>query len=148
MTFKGHSWEELLTAFNLKIEEPPEVEWTGGGPTPKLQIKFKRSKEGYRLVSFRNGESPQVQAYWEAQHKRDEAIDEAKRKAITDFLDEVYGTDHEEEVFAKLICFLAFLLKQSEQHDYYHPVWRALLQIEDNHTLFQCVGMLLPAMWT
>ncbi|MHB1628561.1 MAG: hypothetical protein ACYCVB_09360 [Bacilli bacterium] len=106
MRFKGAGWEELLDAFDIIVTEPPEVEWSGVGPQPELEMVWTPTDDGNFEVSFPELEDPAICAYWDAVHQN------------------------------------------SKKHDYYSPVWKALLKIEDNHTLFRCVGLLLPDMWS
>ena len=148
MRFKGAGWEELLDAFDIIVTEPPEVEWSGVGPQPELEMVWTPTDDGNFEVSFPELEDPAICAYWDAVHQRNEAIDEARRKALADFLHEAYETTQEKRVARAVRKFIRALHQNSKKHDYYSPVWKALLKIEDNHTLFRCVGLLLPDMWS
>ena len=148
MQFKGADWEELLDAFGIVVTEPPEVEWTGDEPEPELEMVSTPIEDGFFEMSFPELEDPEIEAYWDAVHQRDAAMDEARRKALADFLHGTYGTALEKRVARTVRKFLRALHQNSKKRDYYSPVWKALLKIEDNHTLFRCVSLLLPDMWS
>lgn len=148
MRFKGADWRELLDAFDIAVSEPPEVEWTGGGPQPELEMVLTPTEDGNFEVSFPELEDPAIRAYWDAVHQRDAAIDEARRKALADFLREAHETEREKRIARAVRKFIRALHQNSKKRDYYSPVWKALLQIEDNHTLFRCLSLLLPDMWS
>ncbi len=148
MRFKGIDWEELLDAFGIIVTEPPEVEWTGDGPQSKLEMVTKPAEDGCFEVSFPELEDPMISVYWDAVHQRKDAIDEARRNALADFLHGTYETAQEKRVARVVRKFIRALHENSKKHDYYSLVWKDILKIKDNHTLFRCVSLLLPDMWS
>jgi uncharacterized protein YbaA (DUF1428 family) len=54
----------------------------------------------------------------------------------------------DDKPYAELRKFVTAIHAQSEKIDYFYPVWKGLLAVQDRSTFVQCVMLLLPTMWT
>jgi hypothetical protein len=45
-------------------------------------------------------------------------------------------------------AFVAALYEESEKHDFYHPVWKGLLEVEDDYSFLRMLHLLATTAWT
>lgn len=147
--FNGFDWQELTQYWNIKFEQKEYPEFEGETPSYDKMENYKTEDGNYSWSEWWKSEaSEEYKEYTEEFGKIKVLNEQLELDAVRKYMHDSFHNGTKGQVVEDLREFIAALYEESEKNDYQSPVWKALLELENDETLIKFTSLLLPMMWT
>lgn len=139
--FKGYDWTELAECWGIKVERKPLNVFTSDGKKDKdLNLSV---PEKIEVIHHINGTTMKFLV-----EDEEEVLAEKIKQHIRSNL--TFGGDgfKDKKMREDLNNFLTVLIKEEEQWGYNAPVYKGILEVEDDFTFSKWVCDNLERLWT
>lgn len=147
--FNGFDWQELTQYWGVEFKQKEYPEFEGKEPSYDTMENY-RTKDGY--YSWSDWWSVEASDEYKKHIKEFGKIknfnEQSELEAVRKYMHDSFYNGTKDQIAKDLREFITVLYEESEKIDYQSPVWKALLELEDDGTLIKFTSLLLPMMWT